>query len=523
MQNHHLNKLTITSSTTSESEGFALRRLLKDNWQQLLPELTTSFDDVCAEDDVIYLPKISISLEVDSLDSLVSEMPNNHNQTLKDQIITQLMQQIQQFKTKPNIRKSGSYLHSELLDANTKSQYIAEFRNNTKTNKQSVDLLTWQDVKSYLNSGKLPWYIMHEESTKNLLKRENSQPVYLSMQSLLKHNINECIDGLYEEHSAQKVNRVIQLCDDVLLKSILEYLVEQALHKVKLSTSKGVGDVQQQSRALVVICEEIINKSVNPIGFTNALFTMLISDQTEINTVYSETIQDRMIENLIPKTAKHFNISEDLLSILISEILPQTDVSHNTKNQHTTQSMELDKGKSLDKKSDDDLFKNTTRVLFAGSILLYPYLSRLFKELDYLSEDKKIKTSKQNSAVALMLYLLTGKEQAFDYQLHFVKWLLGIPADVLISTEKNSLDEKEIAEADNVLSSLKSHWSVLKNSSFTTIRESFLQRSGMMKIDDEQCHLHIERKGIDVLIDQIPFSLSIIRLAWIKQPIIVTW
>ena len=110
MQNHHLNKLTIKSTTTSESEGFVLRRLLKDNWQQLLPDLTESFDDVCAEGDVIYLPKISISLEVDSMDSLVSEIPNNHNQSLKDQIITQVMQQVQTFKTKSNTRESNSSL-----------------------------------------------------------------------------------------------------------------------------------------------------------------------------------------------------------------------------------------------------------------------------------------------------------------------------------------------------------------------------------------------------------------------------
>jgi hypothetical protein len=343
------------------------------------------------------------------------------------------------------------------------------------------------------------------------------------MQSLIKHNISECIDGLYEVHSAQKMNRVIQLCDAVLLKNILENLVEQVLFKFKLSNSKSIGDLQQNKQALVGVFEEIINKSVNPIDVINTIFSNLMSNETEKNADHDLIIQDGMLESLISETAKQFEISTNLLTTLITVIIPQTDVSYNANNQHTTKNKGLDKGKPLDEQSYDDLFKNATRVLFAGSILLYPYLSRLLNELDYLSEDKKIKISKQNSAVALMIYLLTGKEQAFDYQLHFVKWLLGIPVNALIIIEKNSLSKKEIAEADNVLLSLKSHWSVLKNSSFTTIRKSFLQRSGMMKIEDEQCHLHIERKGIDVLIEQIPFSLSIIRLAWIKQPIIVTW
>ena len=523
MQNHHLSKLIITSTTTSESEGFALRRQLKENWQQLLPDLTESFDEFCAEDEVIHLPKITISLEVDSTDSLVSDMPITHNDTLKDQIKIQVMLQIQAFKSEFNNSSSAPFIHDQILadNPNVTNKHLKEF--NDEPNISSNTLLTWQDVKSYLTSGKLPWYIMHEEPAKNWVSQNNSHALHSSMQSLIKSNINECMNTLFEDRSSQTINRLVQLCDDALRKGIFEQLVDYTLSKFNLLQNVKINDAQSSSDALVYIYEEIINETANPINLTNALLNQLLSEQTVNNSVGNTSIQSSVLDIAIAKAAKQFNKSAQELATLLSVIHPQLNVDKNLKPQSMTQAIQADKIESLDISSDHDLFKNATSILFAGSILLYPYLYRLFKELDYLSENKKIKNSKQNSAVTVMIYLLTGEEQAFDYQLPFVKWLLGIPVDELIFIEENSLDKKEIAEADNVLLSLKSHWSVLKNSSFTSIRESFLQRAGMMKIYDEQCHISIERKGIDVLIDQIPFSLSIIRLPWIKQQIIVTW
>ncbi|MBL4899376.1 MAG: hypothetical protein JKX76_06970 [Colwellia sp.] len=522
MQNHHLSKLIITSTTASESEGFALRRQLKENWQQLLPDLTESFDEVCTEEEVIRLPKISITLEVDSMHSLVSDMPITPNEYLKEQIKLQVMQSIQYFKLEHNNKRSEIFTHNELLTDTTKvnSEYEEGLISEAKTNQINNGLLTWQDVKFYLDSGNLPCYIRHENSVEELVQQDNSQSLHFSMQSLIKQNIHACIASLYEEHSAQTINRLVQLCDDALRKNIFEQLVVHALSRFNQLENKEVRNSRLNNQALVYICEEIINKSVNPLHLTNVLLNTLFSDKPEALTVHNLNIQDSVLDELILKAAKKFKVPENVLTTLSSIIISQRDVDIKAKNR-VVQDVQTDK--ELDNFSEGDLFINTTQALFAGSILLYPYLSRFFKDLDCLSEGKRIKDNKRNKAMTLMVYLLTGKEQAFDYQLHFLKWLLGIPVGTLLSIEENTLTTKEKALADNVLLSLKSHWSVLKNTSIANIRGSFLQRVGMMKLDDDQCLLHIERKGIDILIDQIPFSLSIIRLAWIKQPIIVTW
>jgi hypothetical protein len=327
MQNHHLSKLIITTTTTSESEGFALRRLLKENWQQLLPDLTESFDEVCAEDHVIHLPNISISLELDSMDSLVSDMPITHNKYLKEQIITQVMQQIQDYKAKINDRVNDTFIHDEFLDDNTHviNKNIQQLKNDNKTNNPSVGLLTWQDVKSYINSGKLPWYIMHEEYTNDLVNSEKPQSLYSFMQSLIKQNITECIEGLYDKHSAPNIYRLIQLCDDNLRKILFENLVAHALSEFTLLKNKEVGDSQLNSQALVYICEEIINKSANPIDLTNVLFTTLIGYKSGTNTLDNIIIKDSILDTLIPKVAKKFTLSENVLSIITSAIFSQSN------------------------------------------------------------------------------------------------------------------------------------------------------------------------------------------------------
>jgi hypothetical protein len=44
------------------------------------------------------------------------------------------------------------------------------------------------------------------------------------------------------------------------------------------------------------------------------------------------------------------------------------------------------------------------------------------------------------------------------------------------------------------------------------IQESFLQRDGLIVVGPDQIELHVEQKGIDVLMNELLWNLSIIKL-----------
>jgi hypothetical protein len=66
-------------------------------------------------------------------------------------------------------------------------------------------------------------------------------------------------------------------------------------------------------------------------------------------------------------------------------------------------------------------------------------------------------------------------------------------------------------------------WSILKSTSPDGLRQGFLQRGGKLQTKNEQLYIEIEKNTIDVLLDHLPWNLSLIRLPWSGQIIRVEW
>ena len=93
---------------------------------------------------------------------------------------------------------------------------------------------------------------------------------------------------------------------------------------------------------------------------------------------------------------------------------------------------------------------------------------------------------------------------------------LNTPADIV-------LEESIINECDKLLRAVIRNWSVLKSTSPNGLRQTFLQRSALIKQQDNEWNFMFERKGVDVLIDKLPYGLSLIKFKWLDNPIHVSW
>ena len=160
---------------------------------------------------------------------------------------------------------------------------------------------------------------------------------------------------------------------------------------------------------------------------------------------------------------------------------------------------------------------------FAGLILLHPYLKMFFKNIGVLKENEMHIAPEQYDLAAHSLHFLaTGEFHAYEADMQFAKWLLNIPDGVVL--DRNFIFNENIkSEAEDLLSSVVENWSALKNSSNDTLRAMFFQRSASLKEDASCYQLHFERKAQDVLLQQLPWSISFVKLPWKQKLIQVMW
>ncbi|RXG30268.1 contractile injection system tape measure protein [Leeuwenhoekiella palythoae] len=157
-----------------------------------------------------------------------------------------------------------------------------------------------------------------------------------------------------------------------------------------------------------------------------------------------------------------------------------------------------------------------------GLILLHPFLSILFEELGVLSSQKQIAEEHYDLVVQLLHFIATGEENISEQQLGAAKQLCGVFSSYPIKKE-NVLQEKHKKEALNLIQTVLNYWSALKNTTASGLRGQFLTRSGKWVTTDEKIELFIERQTADILLDQLPWGLSMVKLPWLKKMIYVTW
>jgi hypothetical protein len=157
----------------------------------------------------------------------------------------------------------------------------------------------------------------------------------------------------------------------------------------------------------------------------------------------------------------------------------------------------------------------------AGLILLHPFLPRLFRKLNWLNKEGELDPKSRWSAVQALQFLARGKCELTEPTLILEKILcdisLGSPA------EFPPLDDSIRNECQQLLGAAIEHWSILKNTTPDGLRDGFLLRPGLLFQRDQQWHLKVERKAIDVLLDHLPWPLHLIKLPWLKAPIHVNW
>ncbi|HTF02552.1 MAG TPA: contractile injection system tape measure protein [Bacteroidia bacterium] len=161
-------------------------------------------------------------------------------------------------------------------------------------------------------------------------------------------------------------------------------------------------------------------------------------------------------------------------------------------------------------------------VTNSGIALINNYLPALFDRLKLLKDNEFRTTTAQMQAVHYLQFVVTGSDTITEASLPLNNVLCGLPASQPVPHRIVTSDEqKKLIEG--MLKSVINHWPASNNPSLTALRETWLQRTGVLGEQEDQWELTVEKRSIDVLINESPFSFSVIRYPWMEKPVHVKW
>ena len=166
--------------------------------------------------------------------------------------------------------------------------------------------------------------------------------------------------------------------------------------------------------------------------------------------------------------------------------------------------------------------ENPVNVPNSGLVILAPFLSRYFGMLDML-ENNAFRSKEDAVRGALLLeYLASGRTEVMEHELAFNKVLCGLDIVTPIPTTLE-LTEQEIEISEQMLNAVLQNWDKMSHSTVENLQGSFLLREGLLWEEDTNWSLQVSKAGYDILLNSLPWNISIIRLPWVDKHLQVEW
>jgi hypothetical protein len=364
-------------------------------------------------------------------------------------------------------------------------------------------------IKHFLQTGLLPWWANPDDmqQTEQWLKSLTANRI----RNLFKPAIGSnqiAVHRLISQWPFDVQETIIKtLADDqygsgsfsIFLKKIIQF-------PNQTSFSKEIS-LRLQRQIMFRVLQGMLKKSGKE-TITNKLFTDILQSNTE----------EKSIKQKLTGWAEELEKSESISfpKKALSDLIARGQLSKSKKRIRQTSASEIKNGIFPADESD------SITVFNAGVVILQPFLPMLFKNLGYTEDGIFTGSQARERAVCAIHFLATGRVEFPEHELLISKFLTGWPFHEPINRFLHFTDY-EIEECKSLLADALSHWGVLKNTSADGLRKNFLQREGILKHSEFGWSLHIERQTHDLLLDQLPWSISIIKFKWMDEVLSVRW
>lgn len=364
----------------------------------------------------------------------------------------------------------------------------------------------------FLKSGELPWsFKLPDNST---------------LEQVILHSWQETgnpvsINPVFQEE-------LIRVLDSADSRKRLTLQFSTAFMKVVLSLLSKEGEY-----AMNRILEKLSDSKLTPFEFKffqrqlwETIFATLVTNTTIVEKkIVSDCL--KVLPAFIVKSTALVNFVEQHWPSLSPEIIePSSTLGkeysiHGPKSKLPEVSQHLPLIKNKQALQNQPIESVESRYINnAGLVLLHPFLPQFFQALGIVENDSLIQPER---ALCLLHYLSTGETNAPEFELILPKILCNIPLETPVASDIE-FTEIELDEANMLLEAVIRHWEALRNTSPDSLRGTFLTRAGKLSVrDDGDWLLLIESKTYDVLLEHLPWGISMIKLPWMKQMLWVEW
>ena len=496
----------IVSGVRESKAAFQLQeQASRQFYSRVLPILERVFDQLGPEGEIVSIDEIVIDLGAITADKLDD---GSWVDTLYDKLLEQ---------AKGLIREGGARRRAvrRPVGAGRVEQWLA-----------------------YMRTGRLPWSLVS-------LDREWLQGVleHLAADHAAVMSVRMALAG-----GGALVTRVVDQHDVTFLVSLMEVLTAQnqaglpaALEEValisrELAATGGardhgeVGDVWQRG--------ELGEVGALWVGLPNAntkmLFTSILKLAAAETAVWTTEAFVRKFLRELPwrrvdvmvireRLAKQLTICGALLSEIVvpgertRDELVRSDEKLKEKPQQQTLLHKKSPATETDKELEDGIF-----VPYAGFVLLHAFLPTFLERVGLVQEGIFVADTARIRAVQLLQYVATGLPDNPEYELVIAKLLCALPLEEPVGREFEPT-AAEAEEADGLLDACLAQWQVLQNTSRDGLRTNFLNRNGMLYRQNGQLRLEVEKMAFDMLLDHLPWNISLVLLPWMPGMLHVNW
>jgi hypothetical protein len=413
------------------------------------------------------------SLKVDLGTLSIQEFKNHFFELLEDKLVLEFGNQL-------NSGNSTAILHSRELDSRSGPEGGEGPVTFSTANRQYQDALLF-----FLRSGTFPWWYQ---------KRDSKTPSEI-LADFNKANRTDLLIYLVTRANSQakSVKQTVKRLFYHLHESDYEtYLIELAELYSEKELIANVRILILQKASLLELFQ-ISTKEFYEQAFS---FVLLANDKANF------------IRMFLTHLSQIFPLKPDNMRAWPSELLNREDFLPTS-----------------DKQSSNDVSEQEEGIYIsnAGLVILHPFLHPFFKNLSLLDEDNQfISLDAQIKSAVILYYLQSGQEDYKEWEMPLNKILCGMATDELIPNDI-TLSDQEKAESDLLVKTVIEYWGALKKSSIEAVQTTFLVREGKITFKENHWLIQVERTGVDILLDRLPWGIGTIKLPWLKELIYVEW
>lgn len=473
---HIIKKQIINFSVGKKMDAFPIQQKVSSHfWNKIVPVLERAFDAASTEEETITLDTLEIDL------GIINEREIEKG-GWEEQVFKKITEQLLPVKHK---LPSQLAIKRELKTLSVSGQWIF-----------------------YMQHGYLPWNVLKIDQDwydKVLEAFAADASAIVKLRNLINRQPNS-VKRIVFQNSESFLQALIETLTAENQDALQKYIHEIALIILSKDRKRKSIDLSQGKEVKQKLWEQVLQLAASIERNLKSLniALQLIEKNFTARELSSKKIKDFLEKNNIDvsslKEIKKHKEDKELNNVKEKNV-PLEDIKKEIKNEI----------------NEDGIF-----LLNAGIVLLHPFLTLFFRNLQLLQEDNFKDIFSQQKALYLLHYLATGSTGPEEHELVMPKVLCAFSMEEPVST-LIELSPDELQEADSLLVSAIEQWEILKGTSPGGLREGFLQRNGKLINKNGQLQLQVEASSIDVLLDQLPWNLSIVKLPWMENLLKVEW